>query len=107
MNIRRIIIIVLVLLLGSLGAYKLAASLLRTKRPAYKEANSVICPTKQTCKDKGNACQCWCSHKCGPRDKEEDDNPVYVNDDPYGNYCYCKQWDLDNVGRCQVKKEKE
>lgn len=69
----------------------------------YKKANSVICPTKQTCLDMKNGCKCWCSHKCGPREKEEDDSPVYVNDDKNGNFCYCKQWDLDNVGRCKVK----
>ena len=72
----------------------------------YKPANAVICPTKKTCINKKD-CKCWCSHLCGPREKEEDDSPVYVNDDPYGNYCYCKQWDLDNVGRCQIKAKKK
>jgi hypothetical protein len=74
---------------------------------SYKSANDVICPTKRTCVDKNNACKCWCSHKCGPRDKEPEDSPVYVNDDKYGNYCYCKPWDLENVGRCNLKPKKK
>ncbi len=72
----------------------------------YKPANDIICPTKKTCLDKGNNCKCWCSHKCGPRDKEADDKPVYDNNDPNGNFCYCKQWDMDNVGRCSAKRLK-
>lgn len=73
---------------------------------AYKPANDVIAPTKGTCNmdPKNRKWKCWCSHLCGPREKEEGDNPVYVNDDKYGNYCYCKQWDLDNVSRCNLKK---
>ncbi len=98
-------IIIAVLLAGSalFAVYRIASSLLRSHYAPYKDANSVICPTKQTCQDMKNNCKCWCSHKCGPRDKEADDSPVYVNDDKHGNFCYCKQWDLDNVGRCIVK----
>ena len=68
----------------------------------YKEANDVICPTKEEC---GiiNECKCWCSHKCGPRGKVKDDKPVFLMSDPNGNYCYCNQWDLDNIDRCKVK----
>lgn len=68
----------------------------------YKEANDVICPTKEDC-TVINSCKCWCSHKCGPRDKVKDDKPVFLMSDPNGNYCYCNQWDLDNYGRCKVK----
>jgi hypothetical protein len=56
---------------------------------------------KQACQDKANPCKCYCSEQCAPRDKKEKDNPVYVENDPYGNYCYCQQWDKDNfVERC-------
>jgi hypothetical protein len=69
---------------------------------AYKPANEVICPTKEDC-TVINACKCWCSHKCGPRDKVKDDKPVFIMSDPNGNYCYCNQWDLDNIDRCKAK----
>lgn len=71
---------------------------------AYKPANDVICPTKEDC-TVINACKCWCSHKCGPRDKVKDDKPVFLMSDPNGNYCYCNQWDLDNYGRCKAKED--
>jgi hypothetical protein len=70
---------------------------------AYKEANEVICPTKEDC-TVINACKCWCSHKCGPRDKVKDDKPVFLMSDPNGAYCYCNQWDVDNYDRCKVKE---
>lgn len=69
----------------------------------YKPANDVICPTQEDCSII-NSCKCWCSHKCGPRDKVKDDKPVFLMSDPYGNYCYCNQWDIDNYGRCKVKE---
>lgn len=59
-----------------------------------------LCKTAQECADLTNSCNCYCSRKCGPRAKQADDKPVFVANDPYGNYCYCKQWDLDNVNRC-------
>lgn len=52
--------------------------------------------SKRNCKDLNNPCQCYCSWKCGPRDKQPDDKPVYVENDPAGIYCYCKQRDLDH-----------
>ena len=41
-------------------------------------------------------CQCWCSVKCGFRDKVAKDSPIWVDKDNYGKYCYCKQWDYDH-----------
>src|SRR6201984_2963687 len=41
-------------------------------------------------------CQCWCSVKCGYRDKTKDDHPVWIENDPNGKGCYCKQWDHDH-----------
>ncbi len=40
-------------------------------------------------------CTCWCSQKCGYREKTKRDHPLYVENDPNGKFCYCKQWDLD------------
>lgn len=59
------------------------------------KAAAVACNDKKSCV--GNKdCQCYCSKKCGFRDKTDDDREVYVENDPNGKYCYCKQWDLDN-----------
>ncbi len=68
----------------------------------YKKANDTICPSEYNCKVT-KSCQCWCSHKCGPRDKVADDKPVFLMSDPNGNYCYCNEWDLLNYDRCMVK----
>ncbi|MBI2774868.1 hypothetical protein HYX58_02590 [Candidatus Dependentiae bacterium] len=40
--------------------------------------------------------ECYCSQKGDFRQRHADDNPVYVENDPNGVFCYCKQWDLDN-----------
>lgn len=66
----------------------------------------VLCSTPNSCSDINNSCKCYCSHICEPRDKKpEQDNPVYVPNDPEGYYCYCKPWDLENYGkRCKVPK---
>lgn len=73
----------------------------------YKPANDEICPSKENCTNIKNECKCWCSHKCGPRDKvstgDNPDKPVFLMSDKNGNYCYCNQWDLENIDRCQVK----
>lgn len=69
-------------------------------------AEDAICPTQQNCKNLNNPCKCYCSHKCGPRDKKADDRPIWIENDPEGNFCYCKQWDLDNYKkRCAVKNK--
>lgn len=52
------------------------------------------CKTREACVN-NSKCQCWCSQKCGFRKKEASDNPLYVENDPNGKFCYCKQWDLD------------
>lgn len=53
------------------------------------------CTSKEACVSDPN-CQCWCSVKCGWRDKKEGDHPIYVKNDPNGKHCYCKQWDFDH-----------
>jgi len=69
---------------------------------------SAVCPTQNSCADINNSCKCYCSHICEPRDKKpEQDNPVYVPNDPEGHYCYCKPWDLENYGKkCKMGKKK-
>lgn len=63
------------------------------------------CATKDSCK-KDSDCLCWCSQSCGFRQKTASDNPVYVENDENGKYCYCKQWDLDNYeDNCVLNKD--
>lgn len=63
-----------------------------------------VCMSKQECTDHNNSCQCYCARVCGMREKKSNDRPVFVPDDPYGNYCYCKQWDLDHVNACALQE---
>lgn len=50
-------------------------------------------------------CKCYCSDGCGPRQPKSDDDPQYIEDDPNGNYCYCKPRDVENYepNQCRVK----
>jgi hypothetical protein len=68
-------------------------------------AEGALCPAQDSCADINNSCKCYCAHICEPRDKKpEQDNPVWVPNDPAGNYCYCKPWDYENYGkRCKAK----
>jgi hypothetical protein len=51
--------------------------------------------------------KCYCSGICAVRDVTSEDNPVYVENDPNGNYYYCKQWDIDAYEeRCQLNNNK-
>ena len=59
------------------------------------DKQGVACNTHKACIN-DESCQCYCSKECGMRDKKDDDRPVWVENDPNGKYCYCKQWDLDN-----------
>lgn len=63
------------------------------------------CSTPNACSDLNNGCTCFCSHICEQRDKKPDeDNPIFVADDPEGHYCYCKPWDLENYeANCKLK----
>ena len=51
--------------------------------------------TKETCLNDAD-CLCWCSQICHFRKKTASDSPVYVENDPNGKFCYCKQWDVDH-----------
>lgn len=63
------------------------------------------CKTKEACLNNAN-CRCWCSVKCGYRQKTASDSPVYVEKDANGKFCYCKQWDLDRYqDNCEMNKK--
>lgn len=66
---------------------------------ARRKGRRSACRTEESCLNDQN-CQCYCSVKCGFREKRPDDAPVFLENDPYGNYCYCKAWDRDNVEHC-------
>lgn len=53
------------------------------------------CAGKEACLNDPD-CLCWCSQVCNWRKKTKDDHPVYIENDPYGKHCYCKQWDYDH-----------
>lgn len=53
-----------------------------------------MCQGKQDCLENPD-CLCYCSGICCPRKKTANDDPIYIENDPRGHNCYCKQWDLD------------
>gem|GEM_PF-1948739 len=96
-------ILFLLTTVGLLGC----GELLLAKKAAAKKEN--ICgKNKKSCLEDKN-CLCYCSRKCGPREKQSDDAPVYVENDPNGKYCYCKPWDRDKFEEqmCAKREEKE
>ena len=66
------------------------------------------CKSPKACVEDSN-CECWCSVKCGFRKKNDSDHPVYIENDPNGKNCYCKQWDVDHYKEncIEGKKMKE
>ena len=62
------------------------------------------CLDKKSCLN-DKKCQCYCSVKCGPRDKTSEDSPIWIENDPYGHHCYCRQRDVDLVKQCAVEKK--
>lgn len=53
------------------------------------------CVSQESCLNDPD-CLCWCSQICGWRKKTPEDHPVFIENDPYGKFCYCKQWDFDH-----------
>lgn len=53
------------------------------------------CTNKEECLNNPD-CLCWCSQICNWRKKTDKDHPVYIENDPHGKFCYCKQWDYDH-----------
>ena len=60
-----------------------------------QQKNPLPCKSKDACLT-DQKCECWCSVKCGYREKTAADHPVYIENDPNGKHCYCKQWDADH-----------
>ena len=64
----------------------------------YRQMPNAVCLTKGLCSKKDNGvCKCYCAFGGGPRDWQEDDVGIYVENDPLGHGCYCKQRDLDKA----------
>lgn len=55
------------------------------------------CTDKHSCLN-SDQCVCYDSMMCTFRAKQREgiDKPVFYENDPYGVYCYCSQWDKDN-----------
>lgn len=63
---------------------------------ALVHAEPKLCEQGACHRGSKGTCQCYCSHKCGPREWQDDDPGVYVINDPHGKGCYCKPWDKEN-----------
>lgn len=48
-----------------------------------------VCNTEESCLNNDN-CLCYCSFKCGYREKTEKDNPIWKD-----GRCWCQQRDID------------
>lgn len=61
------------------------------------------CHTKATCGG-DEACLCYCSVKCGFREKTDEDRPVVKE-----GVCFCKDWDYDNFKnrKCDKKPQQK
>jgi hypothetical protein len=60
---------------------------------------------KQRCQERNNTCQCYCAYKPGPRDKTAEDTLIFVENDPEGHYCYCRQRDIDKIAADKKNQE--
>jgi hypothetical protein len=69
-----------------------------------------LCTSEQSCSDPNNPCKCYCSVKCGERDKEDKDNPRIeaLPGDPMGKRCFCADRDvaLFEENKCVEEDEK-
>ena len=76
-------------------------------------SDSELCSAQECNRESKGSCQCYCSHKCGPRAWEQDDPGLYVHNDPHGKGCYCKPWDYNNFNTsddgmsCAVKEKQQ
>ena len=67
-----------------------------------------VCHDKESCLT-DPSCQCYCSVKCGYRDKKPGiDKPVYIKEGINGVHCFCKEADLKEYenGVCRNKNKK-
>ncbi|MCX5922486.1 MAG: hypothetical protein NTX86_04110 [Candidatus Dependentiae bacterium] len=66
------------------------------KSKKAQEVKQPTCSNEKDCTNMKKPCQCYCSVKCGYRKKMKSDRPVYVENDPTGINCWCKEWDKKN-----------
>ena len=65
---------------------------LSTVADAAKKKNCI--KNEKSCKD----CKyCYCAFQGDLRKRTDKDNPVYIENDPLGHYCYCQQRDVDKA----------
>jgi hypothetical protein len=62
-----------------------------------------LCNSDASCADKKNNCTCWCSVKCGPRDKKADDTPKTLQVAPDKSICFCAERDIKLAHQCGTK----
>lgn len=75
----------------------------RKKRKAAEVKNELAQDEKSCINAQG---ACYCSKKCGPREPNDTDRQVWVENDPNGKRCYCKEWDRKNydMRECAAKE---
>lgn len=74
--------------------------------PLHAKTYKSIPKTKEEYLNSNNSPQCYCAGKCGPREIERDDYPVFVENDPNGHYLYCRPWDLTHYARrCKARED--
>lgn len=74
------------------------------KPAALETAEKPRCNDQISCKNNPK-CQCYCSVKCGPRDKVPGkDQPIWVENDELGHHCYCRDRDWNLRNQCPIEK---
>jgi len=89
----------IVVIVGALLAFAAIAMLVKSNTETAK----VRCTSKEACLNNPN-CQCYCSVKCGPRDKKPTDTPTWIKNDPLGHHCYCAERDLRLKKNCKAEQ---
>jgi hypothetical protein len=62
-----------------------------------------LCNSDASCADKKNNCTCWCSVKCGPRDKKAKDTLKTLTVAPGKSMCFCAERDIKLADQCAAK----
>ena len=88
---KRIISLVL-LFLSTVGILSLEQLVARAYSNRQVQVSN--CEGKEDCLTNPN-CLCWCAFKPGWRNKiKGQDDPQYIENDPYGHHCYCAPRDI-------------
>lgn len=88
------------------AAFVCCAVIFSLQASRHKRKNSAPACGKDevACKDLNNSCRCFCAFKPGPRDKAADDKPIFIENDPEGNHCYCKERDIKEINRKRAER---